>query len=79
MRSDLERIKKMIDVFRDNEDTLINDPLSLVCAREAIHRELLTSWQAMNAAEYQTDAKLHLNMLTKRMLEGEKQDIKNEE
>lgn len=65
MRADLERIKKMIDEF---VVTPYSPSVSGAIEENVILRELLTSWQALHSSEYQTDVKLHLNMLTKRML-----------
>lgn len=63
MRSDLERIKRLIDSYEEHNNGAWDED-------EEIHvmRELLTSWQGITAADYQTDNRLHLNMLTKRML-----------
>lgn len=67
MRKDLERIKQMID-----EWSSVRLSKAIMAEREiALYRELLTSWQGITAADYQTDNRFHLNMLTKRMLENE--------
>lgn len=70
MRADLERIKKMCDEYDDACRDGCTSHVHLE-SENAILRELITSWQAMSANEYQTDHKLHLNMLTKRMLNNE--------
>jgi hypothetical protein len=66
MRSDLQRIKNMIDDL-DPPDSKMKQLVAI----NHVLRELLTSWQGITAADYQTDERLHLNMLTKRMLESE--------
>lgn len=59
MRKDLKRISNMIEYFHATKD-----PEQQI----AIYRELLTSWQGVTAMDYQTDDRLQLNILTKRML-----------
>ena len=67
MRKDLARIKDMIAKF---ESTQPGGKVAALTEENAILRELLTSWQAVTAYEFQTDDRLHLNILTKRMLCG---------
>ena len=69
MRADLERINKMINYHRDcgPEETNVGG----LQRENDILRELLTSWQALTSNEYQTDVKLHLNMLTTKALDTE--------
>lgn len=67
-RSDLERIKGLIETFEEMWGVLNVE--ARLSEENSILRELLTSWQGITAADYQTDNRLHLNMLTKRMLEG---------
>ncbi len=63
MRSDLQRLKDMVLEFEEPHSKKERAALEV-----ALLRELLTSWQALTEFEYQTDERLHLNMLTKRML-----------
>lgn len=69
MRADLTHIKKLINNLESNTDGRLL-LASYSEDREEIYRELLTSWQSITAMDYQTDARLHLNMLTKRVLNG---------
>lgn len=71
MRSDLERIKKMCDTYFEDVEASGGQAKFHLEKENAILRELITSWQSMSQHEYQTDHKLHLNMLTKRMLNNE--------
>ena len=72
MRADLERISTLINdyVALGSERNMISSYESEV----AILRELLTSWQGLTSNEYQTDIKLHLNMLTTRALHMDDED-----
>lgn len=63
MRSDLKRIEKLMDGL-ENVRSRWHKAEEIIL----VMRELLTSWQAITAAEYNTDERIQLNMLTKRML-----------
>ena len=72
MRSDLSRIAALIhDHNISLENGWYEDANAELQEENNIWREIVTSWQAVTAADYQTDARFHLNMLTKRMLNGE--------
>lgn len=69
LRADLERIKKMIEEHEVQKGPDGHNLYDEGLAENSILRELLTSWTAVTSNEYNTDERLTLMILTKKMLD----------